>query len=96
MCGSGRLLIPLLKAGIKVDGLDYSSEMLSNCRERLKKENIRSTLYEQSIETIDLPQKYDAIIIAIGSLNISSRILITATSISPTSLFILAIISPFL
>lgn len=35
MCGSGRLLIPLLKAGLKVDGLDYSSEMLSNCRERI-------------------------------------------------------------
>lgn len=53
MCGSGRLLIPLLKAGLKVDGLDYSSEMLTHCRER--------------IEKIDLPHTYDAIIIAIGS-----------------------------
>lgn len=67
MCGSGRLLIPLLKAGLKVDGLDYSSEMLAHCQERLKEENLTSTLYEQDIEKIDLPHPYDAIIIAIGS-----------------------------
>lgn len=67
MCGSGRLLIPLLKAGLKVDGLDYSSEMLSHCQGRLEEENLTSTLYEQNIEKIDLPHQYDAIIIAIGS-----------------------------
>lgn len=67
MCGSGRLLISLLKASLKIDGLDYSSEMLANCRERLKKENIKATLYEQNIEEIDLPYAYDAIIVAIGS-----------------------------
>lgn len=67
MCGSGRLLIPLLKAELKVDGLDYSSEMLAHCQERLEGENLSSTLYEQNIEKIDLPQQYDAIIIAIGS-----------------------------
>lgn len=67
MCGSGRLLIPLLKAGLKVDGLDYSSEMLANCRERLEEESLKATLYEQDIEKIDLPHTYDAIIIAIGS-----------------------------
>lgn len=67
MCGSGRLLIPLLKVGLKVGGLDYSSEMLAHCQERLKEENLTSTLYEQDIEKIDLPHQYDAIIIAIGS-----------------------------
>lgn len=67
MCGSGRLLIPLLKAGLKVDGLDYSSEMLAHCQERLRGENLTSTLYEQDIEKINLPHPYNAIIIAIGS-----------------------------
>lgn len=67
MCGSGRLLIPLLNAGLKVDGLDYSPEMLANCRERLKKENLTSTLYEQSMEEINLSHIYDAIIIGFGS-----------------------------
>jgi SAM-dependent methyltransferase len=67
MCGSGRLLISLLRAGIKVDGLDYSSEMLARCREKLKNEDLTSTLYEQDIANLNLPQKYDALIIAIGS-----------------------------
>jgi len=67
MCGSGRLLIPLLKTGLKVDGLDYSSEMLANCQKRLEQGKLKATLYEQDLEEIDLPHTYDAIIVAIGS-----------------------------
>lgn len=67
MCGSGRLLIPLLKAGLEINGLDYSSEMLANCRERLKEESLEAPLYEQDIEESTVPNLFDAIIIAIGS-----------------------------
>lgn len=37
-CGTGRLLIPLLQAGLDVDGCDYSQDMLDQCAARAKKE----------------------------------------------------------
>ena len=33
-CGTGRLLIPYLHAGLDVDGSDISPDMLALCRER--------------------------------------------------------------
>src|ERR671932_145308 len=33
-CGTGRLLLPLLQAGLDVDGCDLSPDMLDFCRER--------------------------------------------------------------
>ncbi|MDQ3234278.1 MAG: class I SAM-dependent methyltransferase, partial [Pseudobdellovibrionaceae bacterium] len=33
--GSGRVLIPLLKAGYQVEGFDISPEMLDSCKKRL-------------------------------------------------------------
>ena len=32
-CGTGRLLVPYLRAGLDVDGCDISSDMLALCRE---------------------------------------------------------------
>jgi SAM-dependent methyltransferase len=34
-CGTGRVLIPIVRAGIEVTGLDFSSSMLSICRQKL-------------------------------------------------------------
>lgn len=64
MCGSGRVLIPLLNKGFQVDGLDNSSYMLDACRKNCQDLNIN--LYNQSIEA-PLPKKYNLIFIAIGS-----------------------------
>ena len=33
-CGTGRLLLPLLRAGLDVDGCDLSPDMLALCREQ--------------------------------------------------------------
>ena len=32
-CGTGRLLLPLLQAGLDVDGCDLSADMLAQCSE---------------------------------------------------------------
>lgn len=37
-CGTGRVLIPTARAGIRVTGLDASAAMLARCRERLAAE----------------------------------------------------------
>lgn len=67
MCGTGRLLIPLLQAGYNVHGLDNSIHMLANCREKLEKYKLDTELFEESIKKIELKYRYDAIIIPLGS-----------------------------
>lgn len=67
MCGSGRLLVPMLEAGFKVHGVDNSPYMLENCKNRLKQRNLHTELFEQSVTEMQLLQKYDGIIIPFGS-----------------------------
>ncbi|MDR7071760.1 class I SAM-dependent methyltransferase [Fictibacillus barbaricus] len=67
MVGSGRVIIPLLEAGLKVDGIDYSSEMLASCQKRLDEKGYAAKLFQGELQNLQLPQKYDAIIIPGGS-----------------------------
>jgi SAM-dependent methyltransferase len=36
-CGTGRVLLPLLQAGLDVDGCDFSKDMVAQCEARAKK-----------------------------------------------------------
>lgn len=65
--GSGRMLIPLLEAGLLVDGIDYSPEMLASCHKRCEERNLKPVLYEGQLQNFSLPHKYEAIIIPTGS-----------------------------
>lgn len=67
MCGSGRLLIPLLQNNFMVHGVDNSPAMLKSCRERAKQFGLEPTLFHESIESMKLDNKYDAILIPLGS-----------------------------
>lgn len=67
MAGSGRVIIPLLESGLIVDGVDYSPEMLASCRQRLQERGLAATLYESDLQTLSLPDQYEAIIIPGGS-----------------------------
>jgi len=66
MCGSGRLLLPLLRLGFEIDGLDNSAEMLASCEKRCLSENLKVHLLNQPIES-PLLKKYALIFIAVGS-----------------------------
>lgn len=66
-CGTGRLIIPLIKSGHAVDGIDISPDMLRICREKLKRENLDANLYEQDIVSFNIDRTYDDIFIAGGS-----------------------------
>ncbi|MFC9710796.1 class I SAM-dependent methyltransferase [Paenibacillus sp. NPDC056933] len=69
MSGSGRMLIPLLEAGLKVDGLDYSTDMLNSCLALCTERGLpKPELFAADLETLDLPYRYEAIIIPGGSL----------------------------
>ena len=67
MCGSGRLLIPLLKRGLVVEGVDNSGHMLKSCQKRCEEQGLHIQLYNQPLQSLFLPKKYDLIFIAIGS-----------------------------
>jgi SAM-dependent methyltransferase len=69
MSGSGRLLIPLLEAGLKVDGLDYSTDMIDSCRALCTERGLPvPELFAADLETLHLPYRYEVIMIAAGSL----------------------------
>src|SRR3990167_4001047 len=67
MCGSGRLLIPLLQAGYHIHGVDNSKAMLNSCKNRAAKLKLNPILYAESIETLSLPDKYNIILTPLGS-----------------------------
>jgi SAM-dependent methyltransferase len=60
-CGTGRLLIPYLKAGLDVDGCDVSSDMIALCRERAEREGLSPTLRVQPMHELDMPRRYRTI-----------------------------------
>jgi SAM-dependent methyltransferase len=65
--GTGRLLVPLLVAGLDVDGVDSSTEMLAYCRRNCAAAGLDPTLYCGALETMALPMRYRAIVITFGS-----------------------------
>ncbi len=68
MCGSGRFLVPLLKAGFEADGVDLSRDMLDACAERITGYEDKCQLFEQSLTELDLPFKsYSAAFIPASS-----------------------------
>ena len=62
-CGTGRLLLPLLQAGLDVDGCDLSPDMLAHCRQLAAREGLEPRLYEQAMHELDLPRTYRTIFI---------------------------------
>src|SRR4051794_517340 len=62
-CGTGRLLVPWLQAGIDVDGCDASADMVSLCRERARREGFDPTLLVQALHALDPPRSYRSIVV---------------------------------
>lgn len=66
-CGTGRLLVPYLHAGLDVDGSDISPDMLERVRERCEREGLsQPSLYAQALHELDLPRRYRTIILCGG------------------------------
>ena len=62
-CGSGRYTIPLLEAGVEVDGFDASEDMIASCERRVAEHGLRSNLYCQLAQELDISRRYGLIII---------------------------------
>ena len=57
-CGTGRLLLPLLRAGLEVDGVDVSEDMLRLCAERARAEGLAPRLVAQPLHRLELDRRY--------------------------------------
>jgi SAM-dependent methyltransferase len=61
-CGTGRLLLPWLRAGYAVDGCDVSADMVEVCRRRAAADGRDPTLFVSPLHTIDPPRRYRTIV----------------------------------
>ncbi len=67
MCGSGRFLVPLAQAGIDIDGVDASDDMLAACARKCDQVGVTAGLTQQFVQDLDLPRRYALAFIAAGS-----------------------------
>jgi SAM-dependent methyltransferase len=68
-CGSGRLLLPLARAGYSITGVDTSARMLEMARQALEAEGLaaRCTLVQQDMDALQLGRKFQLAFVALGS-----------------------------
>jgi SAM-dependent methyltransferase len=70
-CGSGRLVLPLARQGLRVTGLDYSEAMLGVARQRLAQETkalqSRVRLQQADMRNFELGEQFDLIFVALNS-----------------------------
>lgn len=68
--GTGRILIPLLQAGLDVEGLDASPQMLAVCRQHCHDRGLDPELREADMTTFVHPGAYRAVIVPAGSITL--------------------------
>ena len=65
-CGTGRVLLAVARAGLAIDGVDASPEMLDRCRTKLRDEpedvRRRVTLHHADARTFDIGRQFDLVI----------------------------------
>ena len=66
-CGSGRTLIPFLKAGLDITGFDPSPEMMDRCRARCAEAGFAPDLSRQRYEDFAYDRRFGAILVPVGS-----------------------------
>ena len=71
--GTGRVLIPLMEAGLEIEGADNSPEMLAVCRARCAERGLEPVLHEEDLGSLSSPERYEAIIVPAGSFLLIER-----------------------
>lgn len=73
MCGSGRVLVPLARAGFEVVGIDSNERMLALARRKLAGEPAevrqRATIVQADVRHFDLGRRFNTVIVAFSSIN---------------------------
>jgi ubiquinone/menaquinone biosynthesis C-methylase UbiE len=66
-CGTGRILLDFMQQGIDIDGVDNSPEMLALLKQKAEKLNLNPVVYQQEMDKLDLPRKYQTILVPSSS-----------------------------
>ena len=61
-CSDGSLLVPLAAQGYAMTGLEIAEAALSRCRRELEARKLTATLIQGDMETLDVTEKYDAVL----------------------------------
>jgi 2-polyprenyl-3-methyl-5-hydroxy-6-metoxy-1,4-benzoquinol methylase len=72
-CGTGRITIPLKKAGINIEGIDFASEMIKLAKKKSKKEGLNINFKVANVTDFKTKEKYDSIIFTYNSLVMLSQ-----------------------
>ncbi|HVR98229.1 MAG TPA: class I SAM-dependent methyltransferase [Thermoanaerobaculia bacterium] len=67
MCGTGRLSLPLLRAGVRLCCVDYSREMLDVLRRKLREEGLAADVREADVRELDLGRAFELILLPFHS-----------------------------
>lgn len=75
-CGTGRLMLDYLAAGLDVDGVDISPEMLGICRDKATTMDIdvEGRLFEQEMHKLALTRRYATIVVPSSSFQLLTGI----------------------
>ena len=69
MCGTGRVSIPLLKAGRKMTCVDYSKGMLNSFKKKINNKDYSVDLVEMDVTNLRLDKQFGLIILPFHSLS---------------------------
>lgn len=67
-CGTGRITIPIAKEGVEITGLDISTSMLAEAKEKADREKISIQWINGDMRHFDLGKKFPLIFIAVNSI----------------------------
>jgi SAM-dependent methyltransferase len=62
-CGTGRILLPCLQAGVDIEGLDLFEPMLKTLRSKAAASDLSPTLHQADMSDFSLPRNYALIMI---------------------------------
>ena len=65
--GNGRFLIPLVEAGLAIEGIDSSADMLDRCRRHAVARGVDVVLHRGDIAPLDLGRRFGALVCPAGS-----------------------------
>jgi SAM-dependent methyltransferase len=67
MCGTGRVSVPLLEAGVDLTCVDASEGMLARLKERLRARKLKAQVVRTDVRYLDLREEFDLVLIPFHS-----------------------------